>query len=170
MSTVGGAFTEEVLRVMGEINERPVIFPLSNPNSKSECTPHDAYCATGGRALVATGSPFPQEIFDGKTIVPRQGNNAYIYPAVGLAGLLGRLPSIEDEDLLIASLTVADMVTEEDLACGALYPPFERVREVCRNIAANIIINAKAKGRCTLDLPEDVKGWVQAQMYEPLYK
>lgn len=170
LSTVGGAFTEEVLRVMGEINERPVIFPLSNPNSKSECTPHDAYFATGGRALVATGSPFPQEIFDGKTIVPRQGNNAYIYPAVGLAGLLGRLPSIEDEDLLIASLTVADMVTEEDLACGALYPPFERVREVCRNIAANIIINAKAKGRCTLDLPEDVKGWAQAQMYEPLYK
>ena len=62
------------------------------------------------------------------------------------------------------------MATEEELACGALYPTFERVREVCRNIAANIMINAKAKGRCTLDLPEDVKGWVQAQMYEPLYK
>ena len=124
---------------------------------------------TGGRALVATGSPFPVTHLDGKTIVPRQGNNAYIYPAVGLAGLLGELPSIEDEDLLIASRTVADMVTDEDLACGALYPPFERVREVCRNIAANIIVNAKAKGRCKKDLPEDVQAWVEEQMYVPTY-
>ena len=169
LSTAGGAFTEEVLRVMGEINERPIVFPLSNPNSKSECTPEAAYLATGGRALVATGSPFPVTHLNGKTIVPRQGNNAYIYPAVGLAGLLGELPSIEDEDLLIASRTVADMVTDEDLACGALYPPFERVREVCRNIAANIIVNAKAKGRCTKDLPEDVRAWVEQQMYVPTY-
>ena len=170
LSTVGGAFTEEVLKLMGEINEQPVIFPLSNPNSKSECTPHAAYRATNGRALVATGSPFPVAVIDSKLIVPRQGNNAYIYPAVGLAGLLGQLPSIEDEDLLIASRTVADMVTDEDIACGALYPPFERVREVCRNIAANIIINAKAKGLCTIDLPQDVKAWVEVQMYRPIYE
>lgn len=170
LSTVGGAFTEEVLKAMGEINEVPVIFPLSNPNSKSECTPHDAYAATEGRALVATGSPFPVENFCGKVIIPRQGNNAYIYPAIGLAGLLGRLPSIEDEDFLIASRTVADMVTDEDLACGALYPPFERVREVCRNIAANIISNAKKNHRCPIELPDDIKGWVQSQMYEPTYK
>lgn len=169
LSTAGGAFTDEVLQLMGEINIHPIIFPLSNPNSKSECTPLSAYRATQGRALVATGSPFPQAEINGKTLVPRQGNNAYIYPAVGLAGLLGRLPSIEDEDLLIASRTVAEMVTDEDLACGALYPPFERVREVCRNIAANIIVNAKAKGRCTLKLPEDVRQWVQEQMYEPVY-
>lgn len=170
LSTAGGAFTEEVLKLMGEINEQPVVFPLSNPNSKSECTPHAAYRATNGRALVATGSPFPIAVIDGKRIVPRQGNNAYIYPAVGLAGLLGQLPSIEDEDLLIASRTVADMVTNEDIACGALYPPFERVREVCRNIAANIIVNAKAKGRCTIDLPQDVKAWVEVQMYRPVYE
>lgn len=170
LSTVGSAFTNEVLKVMGEINETPVIFPLSNPNVKSECTPHEAYVATNGRALVATGSPFPKENFNGRVIVPRQGNNAYIYPAVGLAGLLGKLPSIEDEDFLIASRTVADMVTDEDLAAGSLYPPFERVREVCRNIAANIILNAKKKNRCFIELPEDVQGWVKSQMYEPIYK
>ncbi len=169
LSTVGGAFTEEVLREMGKLNKQPIIFPLSNPNSKSECSPEEAYRATEGRALVATGSPFPQWSFNGKKLTPRQGNNAYIYPAIGLAALLGKLSTIEDEDFLIASLTVADMVTKEDLASGALYPPFEKVREVCCSIAANILSNAQRNGRCSMTLPVDIKAWVKEQMYEPSY-
>ena len=70
----------------------------------------------------------------------------------------------------VATQACVKALTDEDIACGALYPPFERVREVCRNIAANIIINAKAKGRCTIDLPQDVKAWVEVQMYRPIYE
>lgn len=169
LSTAGGAFTEEVIRAMAEINEQPIIFALSNPNSKSECSAEEAYRFSDGRALFASGSPFGPVEYQGRTLIPRQGNNAYIYPAIGLAGLLGRLRTIKPEYLLIASRTVAEMVTEEDLRQGSLYPPFEIVRTVCRNIAANIIRQAIADGNAGIAGVSDLESWVESQMYMPGY-
>lgn len=169
LSTVGGAFSEEVIRTMAEINERPIIFALSNPNSKSECSAEDAYKYSDGRALFASGSPFAEVDFNGKHYVPRQGNNAYIYPPIGLAGLLGHCKTIKDEYLLIASETVASMVTPADLAQGSLYPPFTIVRDIVKAVTVNILKRAIETGNAQIDPPEDLEKYVADSMYVPHY-
>lgn len=169
LSTVGGAFTEDVIRTMAEINERPVIFALSNPNSKSECSAEDAYRYSDGRALFASGSPFAEVDVGGRHFVPRQGNNAYIYPPIGLAGLLGRCRTIESDYLLIASETVASLVTDADLAQGSLYPPFDIVRDIVKAVTVNILKRAFETGNAQIERPDDLEKFVADSMYEPHY-
>ena len=116
----------------GELNERPIIFALSNPTSKTECTPAEAYEWSEGRALYASGSPFDPITWNGKRFVTRQGNNSYIFPGVGLGAIAVRATRITDAMFMAAARTLASTVTEADLAQGSLYPPLSDVRRVSR--------------------------------------
>ena len=136
VAAVGGAFTEDVVRAMAAQNKRPIVFALSNPTSKSECTATQAYRWSDGRALFACGSPFDPVTLDGRTHVPRQGNNSYIFPGVGLGVIVSRSTRVTDEMFMAAAHTLAEQVTEHDLQQGSLYPPLQHIRDVSAHIAA----------------------------------
>jgi len=169
VAAVGGAFTEAVLAEMARLNDRPIVFALSNPTSKSECTAEQAYTATQGRALFACGSPFDPVSIGGRTLVPRQGNNSYIFPGVGLGAIVSRTSCITDEMFMAAATTLAGLVEPSDLEHGSLYPALARVREVSAHIAAAVAKIAFAKGFAGVPEPSDVLAFVRSQMYEPRY-
>ncbi len=169
VAAVGGTFTREVLATMAALNERPIVFALSNPTSKSECTAAEAYAATGGRALFACGSPFDPVTLAGRTLVPRQGNNSYIFPGVGLGAIASGARRITDEMFLAAARALAARVSDEDLAQGSLYPPLGRIRDVSAHIAAAVAEVALARGLATKPLPADLVAHMRSLMYEPRY-
>ena len=169
VAAVGGTFTAEVLREMARINERPIVFALSNPTSKSECTAEEAYRHTAGRALFACGSPFDPVTVNGSTFVPRQGNNSYIFPGVGLGAIASRTRHVTDEMFMSAAHTLAHDVTETDLKQGSLYPALSRIREVSTHIAGAVARVAWRNGLATDAEPRDVDAHVAAQMFDPRY-
>jgi malate dehydrogenase (oxaloacetate-decarboxylating)(NADP+) len=170
VAAVGGTFTREVLEEMARLNERPIIFALSNPTSKSECTAEEAYRHTGGRALFACGSPFDPVKLAGQVFVPRQGNNSYIFPGVGLGAIVSGAKRITDEMFMSAAHTLAHDVTETDLAQGSLYPALPRIREVSANIAAAVARVAYQRDLASAQAPDDINAHVQSQMYDPRYR
>lgn len=171
LSTCGGAFTESIVRKMAAMNDRPIIFALSNPNSHSECSAEQAYEWTDGRALFCSGSPFEPITYNRKTFVPRQGNNYFIFPGIGLGAILSGCTGIPPEVLLLASHTVADCVTDADLAQGSLFPPSSFMRKISHDIAVNVIRNAQKTGRCArTDIPADLDQYVTDYMYSPEYR
>jgi malate dehydrogenase (oxaloacetate-decarboxylating)(NADP+) len=169
VAAVGGTFTKEVVEEMARNNEHPIIFALSNPTSKSECTAKQAYEWTGGRALYASGSPFDPVTVAGKTHVSRQGNNSYIFPGVGMGAIVSRATRITDEMFLVAARTLAKEVSEADLTQGSLYPPLSSIREVSAKIAAAVAAVAFRTGVARAHEPADLLAHVRVQMYDPHY-
>jgi malate dehydrogenase (oxaloacetate-decarboxylating)(NADP+) len=169
VAAVGGTFTPEVLRAMADLNERPIVFALSNPTSKAECTAEQAYAGTDGRALFASGSPFLPLQYKGKTMVPRQGNNSYIFPGVGLGAIACGATRITDEMFLAAAQTLADHVTPADLDQGSLFPPLSNTREVSAHIAVAVAEVAFDRGLASKSRPEDMLSLVRAHVYDPHY-
>lgn len=169
VSGTPGTFTAEVIAAMARLHARPVILALSNPTSKAECTAQQAYSGTDGRAIFASGSPFAPVTHKGKTHVPGQGNNAYIFPGVGLGVLVSEASRVTDEMFAVAARTLANMVTEDDLAMGRLYPSLSTIRDVSREIAIAVAEVAFARGLARVDRPTDIAAAVTAAMYVPNY-
>jgi malate dehydrogenase (oxaloacetate-decarboxylating)(NADP+) len=166
---IGGTFTPEVLKAMADLNARPVVFALSNPTSKTECTASEAYEHTGGRALFACGSPFEPVTFEGRRFVPRQGNNSYIFPGVGLGVIASGARRVTEGMFLAAAEALVARVTEADLAQGSLYPPLASIRDVSAHIAAAVANVAYREGQATVAEPANLLGFIREAMYQPRY-
>jgi malate dehydrogenase (oxaloacetate-decarboxylating)(NADP+) len=164
-----GTFTREVVEEMARLNERPIVFALSNPTSKSECTAEQAYAWSGGRALFASGSPFDPVELDGKRYVPRQGNNSYIFPGVGLGVVTVQASRVTDTMFMAAARTLAESVTEDDLEQGSLYPSLSRVREVSARIAAAVGEVAFREDLAGIEQPADLLELMHQQQYDGHY-
>ena len=169
VAAVGGTFTAEVLQTMAQINKRPIIFALSNPTSKAECSAEEAYRHTDGRALFACGSPYDPVQLGGKTFVPRQGNDSYIFPGVGLGAIVSGTRLVTDEMFMAAAHTLAQLVSEADINQGGLYPALPRIREVSARIAVAVAAVAHERGLAARQAPNDMLEYVQSQMYDPHY-
>ena len=164
-----GVFTQEVVQSMAQLHERPIIFALSNPTSKAECSAQQAYAWSAGRAIFASGSPFEPVQLRNNTYVPGQGNNAYIFPGVGLGAVVSRSSRVTDEMFLAAARILAAQVSDEDLSLGRVYPSLSRIREVSALIAAEVAAIAHSRGLAQCEEPADILADVRAQMYQPLY-
>jgi malate dehydrogenase (oxaloacetate-decarboxylating)(NADP+) len=169
VAAAGSAFTPEVLQTMAAINERPIVFALSNPTSKAECSAEEAYRHTGGRALFACGSPYDPVQHGGKTFVPRQGNNSYIFPGVGLGAIACGSRLVTDEMFMAAAHTLAYLVNEDDIEQGSLYPALPRIREVSAHIAMAVAEVAYKRGLATVPKPNDMMAFIESKMYDPHY-
>uniref|UniRef100_A0A8C9RRC6 Malic enzyme n=1 Tax=Scleropages formosus TaxID=113540 RepID=A0A8C9RRC6_SCLFO len=172
VAAIGGAFTEQILKDMASFNERPIIFALSNPTSKAECTAEQCYRVTEGRGIFASGSPFdPVTLPDGRRFYPGQGNNSYVFPGVALGVIACRMRHITDEVFLSTAEAIAELVTEKDLSEGRLYPPLNEIREVSCKLAIKIVQHAYEHGMATLiPEPEHKEALVRSLMYSTDYE
>lgn len=162
-------FTRAIIEKMARFNERPIIFALSNPTSKSECTAEEAYSYTGGRAIFASGSPFPSYKLYGKTYHPGQGNNSYIFPGVGLGVVISGARHVTNEMFEAAARALAAQVTDADMAAGRIYPVLSRIRDVSVAIATAVAEIAWREGLATAPRPDDIGQYVREFMYDPQY-
>ena len=163
-------FTQPIVEAMGKINEQPVIFALSNPTSKAECTAEQAYSWTNGRAIFASGSPFDPVTLNGKTYVPGQGNNAYVFPGVGLGIIESGARHVTNEMFFAAAKALAKEVSEDDLAKGSVYPPLPQIRDVSAVIASVVAEVAYERGLATVERPDDLLDYMKSRQYQPDYE
>ncbi|MEI7703113.1 MAG: NAD-dependent malic enzyme [Deltaproteobacteria bacterium] len=170
VSTVPRSFDQRVIEAMSRWNERPIVFALSNPTSKSECTAEDAYRWSEGRAIYASGSPFPPCQLNGKTFVPGQGNNSYIFPGVGLGVVACRARLVTDRMFAAAARTLASLVLPSDLEMGRIYPSLTRIREVSAHIGTAVAEVAYKDGLARAPRPADLAAAVRNTMWDPVYR
>ncbi len=171
VSGQAGAFTEPIVRSMAEVNERPLIFALSNPTANSECTAEQAYRWTEGRAVFASGSPFDRVELHGQTYVPGQANNAYVFPGIGLGVICARASRVTDAMFYVAAEALASCLDEDALRSGSLFPPLSRIRDVSVCIAGEVARLAYEEDLAGSPMPAgvDLEEFVRSQMYEPCY-
>ncbi len=169
VSTVPKLFNQSVIEAMAEINERPIIFPYSNPTSRSECTAEEAYRWSEGRAIFASGSPFPPVEIAGKVLVPGQGNNVYIFPAMGMAVFATEARRITEEMFIVAAKAVADQVTEANLATGLIYPPQSRIFAASVRVATQVAEHIFDQNLARVTRPKDIAALIRSRVYRPVY-
>jgi malate dehydrogenase (oxaloacetate-decarboxylating)(NADP+) len=169
VSTMPKLFNQAVIEAMAEINERPIIFPYSNPTSRSECTAEEAYKWSGGRAVFASGSPYPPVEINGQKFVPGQGNNVYIFPAVGMAVLATEARRVTEQMFIIAAQAVAEQVTDANLATGLIYPPTANIFDASLHTAARIAGYIFDQNLAGIPRPADIEAHIRASAYKPAY-
>ena len=162
-------FTEEMIGLMAQINERPSIFALSNPTTRAECSAEQAYQWSEGRAIFASGSPFDSVTYNDKVLRPGQGNNAYIFPGVGLGMIACRARTIPDAVFLESARALAMTVSEDDLARGLIYPELDQIRSVSLDIATAVATHAWDNRLTEEARPKDIRAHIEAMMYDPRY-
>ena len=170
VSTIAKAFDQRVIEAMARINERPIIFPYSNPTSRSECTAEEAYTWSQGRAIFASGSPFAPVHYNGKTLVPGQGNNVYIFPAVGLAVYATEAKRVTDEMFISAAQSVAEQVTDDNLEAGLIYPPLSGILATSLHVAGRVAETIFDAGLAGVDRPGDLRCFLENLVYRPEYR
>lgn len=170
VSTVAKAFNRAVIESMAQINQRPIIFPFSNPTSHSECTAEEAYSCSGGRAVFASGSPFPPVRIGDKMFLPGQGNNVYIFPAIGMGVYATRAKRVTDEMFIAAAQGVAEHVTKADLEVGLIYPPQAELFETELHAAERVAEVVFRRGLAGIEPPRDVRSLIRAKAYRPSYR
>jgi malic enzyme len=164
-----GAFSEATIRAMASAHERPIILPMSNPTANTEARPVDVMAWTDGRAIVATGSPFPPLVVDGLSRRVPQANNSYVFPGIGLGAIVSEARILPDSAFLVAARRLAALTTPEMLAEGALFPPIGDLRAVAREIAIAVVDHLGNLGVGRRFAPEAVPGAVTAAMWRPAY-
>jgi malate dehydrogenase (oxaloacetate-decarboxylating)(NADP+) len=169
VSTVGGAFSREVVEAMSRINERPIILALSNPTSCAECTPEQAYTWSNGKAIYAAGVPFPPVQFKGQTFIPGQANNFYIFPAVAMAIYATHAKRVTDAMFIEAAKAVADQVSPDLLEQGLLYPLQANILETEIKTAARVATLVFDSGLAGVERPADVEALIRSHVYTPAY-
>ena len=169
VSTIGGAFNQQVIEAMTRINDRPIILALSNPTSCAECTPEQAYTWSGGKAIYAAGVPFDPVHINGKTYLSGQANNFYIFPAVAMAIYATQAKRVSDEMFIEAAKAVADQVTPELLAQGLLYPLQANILETEIKTAARVAKLVFDSGLAGIERPADMEALIRQHVYTPTY-
>jgi len=169
VSAVPKLFNREVIETMAALNQRPIIFPYSNPTSRSECSAEEAYRWSDGRAIFASGSPFPPVDIGGRRFVPNQGNNVYIFPAMAMALFATEAKRVTDDMFLTAAQAIAEQVRGESLAAGLIYPPRERILNASLHVAERVATCIFDHGLARVPRPDDVGSLVRARAYRPVY-
>jgi malate dehydrogenase (oxaloacetate-decarboxylating)(NADP+) len=169
VSGIPKLFTREAVEAMAELNQRPIIFPYSNPTSRSECSAEEAYRWSGGRAIFASGSPFPPVEIGGRKFVPNQGNNVYIFPAMAMALFATEAERVTDEMFLTAAQAIAEQVSEDNLAAELIYPPRERIFATSLHVAERVAACIFDQGLARVPRPADVGALIRSSVYRPVY-
>jgi malate dehydrogenase (oxaloacetate-decarboxylating)(NADP+) len=169
VSGIPKLFTREAVEAMAELNQRPIIFPYSNPTSRSECSAEEAYRWSGGRAIFASGSPFPPVEIGGRKFVPNQGNNVYIFPAMAMALFATEAKRVTDEMFLTAAQAIAEQVSEDNLAAELIYPPRERIFSASLHVAERVATCIFDQGLARVPRPADVGALIRSRVYRPVY-